>query len=71
MFSEEMLENANYMYAAIFAAGAFLAYYWMKPDDKEEELFKFKTMNPTVVNNQEWDLIFNLLASIIVIDMIF
>ena len=53
MFSEEMLENANYMYAAIFAAGAFLAYYWMKPDDKEEELFKFKTMNPTVVNNQE------------------
>ena len=53
MFSEDMLENANYMYAAIFAAGAFLAYYWMKPDDKEEELFKFKTMNPTVVNNQE------------------
>jgi len=53
MFSEDMLENANYMYAAIFAAGAFLAYYWMKPDDKEEELFKFKTMNPTVVNNQQ------------------
>ena len=44
MFPENMIESVNVFYAAIFAAGAYLAYAIFKPKEEPIADFKLKTM---------------------------
>jgi len=51
-FSESMIESVNVAYIALFAAGAYLAYTWLKKDEPIEE-FNLKPMAATTVNPKQ------------------
>ena len=39
-----MIETVNYYYVALFAAGAYIAYAYLKPKDEPATEFKLRTM---------------------------
>jgi len=50
--TESMIESVNVAYIALFAAGAYLAYTWLKKDEPIEE-FNLKPMAATTVNPKQ------------------